>query len=158
MPRGVLPRKRIPWKKSPSISRLPSCQLLWPTAAIDAVRRPLARPVHMKGVAHGLRPYAERLRNQVDARAGVGHLNDLGASSPRISACVAAELRRCGGRGAPFQALSNGHHVGTPRGPSMEIRPSPEQCRQWAEEVGFRFVRYEPGIARWHWGLLMQRG
>jgi SAM-dependent methyltransferase len=45
----------------------------------------------------------------------------------------------------------------TPRGPSMEIRPSPDQCRRWAEEVGFRFVRYEPGVARWHWGLLMQR-
>ncbi len=45
----------------------------------------------------------------------------------------------------------------TPRGPSMEIRPTPEQCRTWAEEAGFRFVRHEPGIARWHWGLLMQR-
>ena len=45
----------------------------------------------------------------------------------------------------------------TPRGPSMDIRPAPEQCRAWAEEAGFRFVRHEPGIARWHWGLLMQR-
>ncbi len=45
----------------------------------------------------------------------------------------------------------------TPRGPSMEIRPTPEQCRAWAEEAGFRFVRHEPGIATWHWGLLMQR-
>lgn len=26
----------------------------------------------------------------------------------------------------------------TPRGPSMDIRPRPEQCRQWAEQVGFR--------------------
>jgi ubiquinone/menaquinone biosynthesis C-methylase UbiE len=45
----------------------------------------------------------------------------------------------------------------TPRGPSMEIRPTPQQCRHWAEEAGFRFVRREPGIATWHWGLLMQR-
>ena len=45
----------------------------------------------------------------------------------------------------------------TPRGPSMEIRPTPEQCRHWAEEAGFRFVRHVPGIATWHWGLLMQR-
>ena len=45
----------------------------------------------------------------------------------------------------------------TPRGPSMDIRPTSNQCRQWAEEAGFRFVRCEPGIARWHWGLLMQR-
>jgi ubiquinone/menaquinone biosynthesis C-methylase UbiE len=45
----------------------------------------------------------------------------------------------------------------TPRGPSMNIRPTPEQCRHWAEEAGFRFVRHEPNIATWHWGLLMQR-
>jgi ubiquinone/menaquinone biosynthesis C-methylase UbiE len=45
----------------------------------------------------------------------------------------------------------------TPRGPSMEIRPTSEQCQAWAEEAGFRFVRREPRIARWHWGLLMQR-
>ena len=45
----------------------------------------------------------------------------------------------------------------TPRGPSLEIRPTPDQCRAWAEEAGFRFVHHEPGIARWHWGLLMQR-
>jgi ubiquinone/menaquinone biosynthesis C-methylase UbiE len=40
----------------------------------------------------------------------------------------------------------------TPRGPSMAIRPSPEQCRRWAEEAGFRFIHEEPGIAKWHWG------
>ena len=45
----------------------------------------------------------------------------------------------------------------TPRGPSMEIRPTPQQCRHWAEEAGFRFVRDEPEIAKWHWGLLMMR-
>jgi SAM-dependent methyltransferase len=45
----------------------------------------------------------------------------------------------------------------TPRGPSMDIRPTPEQCRRWAEEAGFRYGRVEPGIARWHWGLMMQR-
>jgi ubiquinone/menaquinone biosynthesis C-methylase UbiE len=47
--------------------------------------------------------------------------------------------------------------LATPRGPSMNIRPTPEQCRHWAEEAGFRFVRHEPNIATWHWGLLMQR-
>lgn len=45
----------------------------------------------------------------------------------------------------------------TPRGPPMDLRPTAEQCRRWAEEAGFRFVHEEPGIAKWHWGLLMQR-
>jgi SAM-dependent methyltransferase len=45
----------------------------------------------------------------------------------------------------------------TPRGPSMNIRPTPDCCRLWGEEAGFRFVRIDLGIAKWHWGLLMQR-
>ena len=65
-----------------------------------------------------------------------------------------------------FRVLQSGGRLGiihwnvdpaTPRGPSMGIRPRPEQCRRWAEEAGFWFVREEPGIATWHWGLLMQR-
>lgn len=44
-----------------------------------------------------------------------------------------------------------------PRGPSMDTRPTPEQCRRWAVEAGCRFARVEPGIAKWHSGLLMQR-
>ena len=65
-----------------------------------------------------------------------------------------------------FRVLASGGKLGiihwtvdpaTPRGPPMDIRPMPEDCRRWAEEAGFRFVRQEPGVARWHWGLLMQR-
>lgn len=65
-----------------------------------------------------------------------------------------------------FRVLSAGCKLGiihwnvdptTPRGPSMDIRPTPEQCRLWAEEAGFNFVREEPAIATRHWGLLMQR-
>ena len=29
----------------------------------------------------------------------------------------------------------------TPRGPSMSIRPRPEQCRAWGEAAGFSFIR-----------------
>jgi ubiquinone/menaquinone biosynthesis C-methylase UbiE len=44
----------------------------------------------------------------------------------------------------------------TPRGPSMEIRPSPEQCRQWGEAVGFQFVRIQSLMGSpWHWGMLL---
>jgi SAM-dependent methyltransferase len=48
--------------------------------------------------------------------------------------------------------------IQTPRGPSQSIRPTPDQCREWAEEVGFEFVRQEPlSCCTWHWGLLMRR-
>jgi len=47
----------------------------------------------------------------------------------------------------------------TPRGPSLSIRPRPEQCRCWAEAAGFRFVRHEDLSAGCphHYGLLLAR-
>jgi ubiquinone/menaquinone biosynthesis C-methylase UbiE len=48
--------------------------------------------------------------------------------------------------------------IPTPRGPSLPIRPTAEQCRTWGEQVGFEFVRYEPlSCCSWHWGLVMRR-
>jgi SAM-dependent methyltransferase len=46
----------------------------------------------------------------------------------------------------------------TPRGPSMEIRPRPEQCRAWGEAAGFEFVRFAnlPGCP-YHYGLLLRK-
>jgi|SRR6185295_1893449 len=46
----------------------------------------------------------------------------------------------------------------TPRGPSMEIRPKPEQCRDWAIEVGFELV--PPGIIDlppYHYGITFRK-
>lgn len=46
----------------------------------------------------------------------------------------------------------------TPRGPSLEIRPTLEQCRDWAKAAGFEFVRSEElCCCSWHWGLVMRR-
>jgi SAM-dependent methyltransferase len=46
----------------------------------------------------------------------------------------------------------------TPRGPSMEIRPRPEQCQEWAEEAGLQFLRHEPlECCSYHYGLVTRR-
>ncbi len=43
----------------------------------------------------------------------------------------------------------------TPRGPSMEIRPRPEQCAEWAIEAGFRVDRYEDlPCCPYHYGIV----
>ncbi len=48
--------------------------------------------------------------------------------------------------------------IETPRGPSIAIRPSAEQCRNWGEAAGLEFVRYQSFCCcQWHWGLVMQR-
>lgn len=42
----------------------------------------------------------------------------------------------------------------TPRGPSMEIRPRPEDCRRWAEEAGFAVERDIIDLPPYHYGLV----
>ncbi len=46
----------------------------------------------------------------------------------------------------------------TPRGPPLNIRPRPQQCRAWGEDAGLRWVRNEsfPG-SPWHWGMVLKR-
>lgn len=46
----------------------------------------------------------------------------------------------------------------TPRGPPLAIRPRPEQCRAWAAQAGFAFVRNEDlsACCRHHWGMLVR--
>ena len=46
----------------------------------------------------------------------------------------------------------------TPRGPSLGIRPRPEECRTWGEQAGFTFVRSEDlSCCSYHYGLLLTR-
>jgi SAM-dependent methyltransferase len=46
----------------------------------------------------------------------------------------------------------------TPRGPPLDIRPKPEQCKTWGEQAGLRWVRDAPldGSA-WHWGMILEK-
>lgn len=42
----------------------------------------------------------------------------------------------------------------TPGGPSMDIRPKPEDCLKWAESAGFRgAVRYD--LKPYHCGIVL---
>ncbi len=46
----------------------------------------------------------------------------------------------------------------TPRGPSMDIRPRPEQCREWAERVGSRLqVPDKIDLPPYHYGWVMEK-
>ena len=46
----------------------------------------------------------------------------------------------------------------TPRGPSMDIRPKPEQCTAWAEDAGFVVVRPLVELPPYHYGIVTQKG
>jgi ubiquinone/menaquinone biosynthesis C-methylase UbiE len=51
------------------------------------------------------------------------------------------------------------YDLSTPRGPSMNIRPRPEQCQSWAETAGFVFIRDQDltEFCEYHYGLLLIR-
>lgn len=66
-----------------------------------------------------------------------------------------------------YRVLSPGGRLGimhwnydptTPRGPSMDIRPRPQQCRDWAERVGFRSALPEKvDLPPHHYGWIMEK-
>jgi len=44
----------------------------------------------------------------------------------------------------------------TPRGPSMEIRPKPEQCIDWATNSGFNSPK-KYNLKPYHYGIVMKK-
>lgn len=50
------------------------------------------------------------------------------------------------------------HDPATPRGPSLDIRPTPEDCKRWTEEAGLRFVFCEDlCCCSWHFGVVAEK-
>ena len=49
--------------------------------------------------------------------------------------------------------------IATPRGPSLEIRPTSLQCREWAREAGFAQTEEVAlgGAAPYHYGILVHK-
>ena len=81
--------------------------------------------------------------------------NILHAEHPEILLREARRVVRPGGR---LAIMHWNHDLSTPRGPSMAIRPQPEQCQKWAEATGFRLRA--PGIIDlppYHYGMVLTR-
>lgn len=49
--------------------------------------------------------------------------------------------------------------IPTPRGPSLEIRPTSEQCIQWAEQAGFQYAQVVSleDSAPYHFGIIIHK-
>lgn len=46
----------------------------------------------------------------------------------------------------------------TPRGPSMGIRPRPEQCAAWAESAWFVVLQERVDLPPYHYGITARKG
>lgn len=69
------------------------------------------------------------------------------------------EAHRVLGAGGVLSVIHWRSDIATPRGPSLEIRPTPEQCRAWMQEAGFKAIQSVDLKAScpYHFGLLGQR-
>jgi ubiquinone/menaquinone biosynthesis C-methylase UbiE len=66
------------------------------------------------------------------------------------------EARRVLKPGGQLGMMHWKHDSSTPRGPSMAIRPKPEQCIAWATAAGFRHPRrYD--LKPYHYGIVMKK-
>jgi SAM-dependent methyltransferase len=81
--------------------------------------------------------------------------NILHIEDPLSLLCEARRVLRVGGT---VGLIHWRHDINTPRGPSIEIRPPPAQCRLWAEQAGLRWQR-SPALPNcpWHWGMVLAR-
>lgn len=48
-------------------------------------------------------------------------------------------------------------HGRTPRGPSLNIRPKPEQVIEWAAQVGLQLAGGVIDLPPWHYGLIFEK-
>lgn len=77
--------------------------------------------------------------------------NMLHAEQPLLLLCEARRILRVGGR---VSVMHWNYDPGTPRGPSMAIRPRPEDCGRWIEKAGFVIEGGVIDLPPYHYGLI----
>ncbi|MBK9575504.1 MAG: class I SAM-dependent methyltransferase [Fibrobacteres bacterium] len=109
------------------------------------------------GVEARLRDFVADGTGEADASADHALLyNILHIEDP---VALLAESWRILRPGATVSVIHWRRDIETPRGPSLDIRPSPDQCSRWMIEAGFTEVHpvdLSPW-APWHYGLVGHR-
>ena len=81
-------------------------------------------------------------------------LNILHGEQPQDLLSKAAQLIRPGGC---VWAIHWRYDPSTPRGPTMDIRPRPEQITEWTEGTGLLTLGETIDLPPWHFGLRLTR-
>jgi len=115
-----------------------------------------AREAGLANVVCEVRDFVEQGSGLADGAADYAMLfNILHAERPDALLREAWRVLWAGGR---LGIMHWNYDPSTPRGPTLDIRPRPEQCRAWAEALGFRLLG--PGIVSlppYHYGMVLER-
>jgi SAM-dependent methyltransferase len=142
---------------------IPASRMLSGTMHAVDIEPEMIAAVKAKAAAAGLQNVRTYLRDFIAYGTGLPErsvdyamlLNILHAECPEVLLGEAFRVLRPGGR---LAIMHWNYDPATPRGPSMDIRPRPDQCRRWAEEAGFRLL--PPGLIDlppYHYGLVLGR-
>jgi len=90
-----------------------------------------------------------------DAAADYAMLfNILHAQDPMQLLAEASRILRSG---AILGIMHWNRDPDTPRGPSMDIRPEPEDCCRWAQAAGFTILAGPIDLPPYHYGIVAQK-
>lgn len=122
---------------------------------VDATLRK-ARELGMDNVCAEQRDFVTHGSGLINGAAGYVMLfNILHCEQPEVLLREAWRILRDDGL---LAIIHWNHDPLTPRGPSMDIRPKPEQCLAWAEAVGFRPIGDVPiALPPYHYGMALQK-
>jgi ubiquinone/menaquinone biosynthesis C-methylase UbiE len=113
-----------------------------------------ARKSHLRNVKTVLRDFITQGTGLKDESVGYVMLfNILHIEQPEILLKESYRILRPQGK---LGIIHWNYDPSTPRGPSMDIRPRPEQCIQWAEKE--KFIKVEQhNLKPYHYGIVMVR-
>jgi len=142
---------------------IPAARIIGGTLHAFDIEQDMIQTTRQKVAASGLNNVRLCLRNVIADGFGLPDgstdyvmlFNILHCERPELLLGETHRVLRPGGK---LGIIHWNHDPSTPRGPSMKIRPRPEQCRHWAEEAGFRLL--PPGIVDlppYHYGMLLER-
>ncbi|MGA2797543.1 MAG: class I SAM-dependent methyltransferase [Thermoguttaceae bacterium] len=140
---------------------IPAAQITTGTIHALDIDAEMVAATKSKAEALGLQNVRTYLRDFITSGTGLpdkiaGYVmlfNILHAECPGVFLREALRVLMPGGK---LGLMHWNYDPATPRGPSMDIRPRPEQCREWGEAIGFRFIE-QIDLPPYHWGIVMER-
>lgn len=122
---------------------------------IEATRNK-ARQCNLSNVRLHQRDFASDGTGLADASADYAMLFNILHAEERGQ--LLAEALRILREGGTLGIMHWNYDPTTPRGPSMDTRPKPEQCAAWAADAGFVIVQPLVELPPYHYGIVTKKG